>query len=91
MKKILILIIASFLFFASNAQTDTDISLTLNEFIIKFLENNYQILISQKDLEISENTHSCGKAGRLPTVTAGVSDAPQAGDGNRAILKAGDA
>jgi len=39
------------------------------------LENNFQIRISRKDIEIAENNNSWGLAGRFPTVTLGISQA----------------
>lgn len=75
MKKSIIILIALFSSFIINAQTDTIISLTLDESIIMGLKNNYQILISKKDFEISENNNTWGNAGMLPTVTAGISQA----------------
>ena len=75
MKKLIIIVTALLSAFISNAQTDTIISLTLDESIVIGLKNNYQILISQKDFEISENNNTWGNAGMLPTVTVGVSQA----------------
>ena len=73
MKKITTSIILIVLFFASNAQTDSIIKISLDDAVLKGLEYNYQILIGKKDLEISKNNNSWGKAGVYPTVTAGVS------------------
>ncbi|MCD4791653.1 MAG: TolC family protein [Bacteroidales bacterium] len=73
MKKITTSIILLVLFFASNAQTDSIIKISLDDAVLKGLEYNYQILIGKKDLEISKNNNTWGKAGVYPTVTAGVS------------------
>jgi outer membrane protein len=56
------------IFSLSHAQ-DT---LTLDQALQKGLENNYQILISQKSVEIAENNNSLGTAGLLPVITAGI-------------------
>ena len=57
----------------SYAQTDSVIFISLDDAVLKGLEYNYQILTGKKDLEVSKNNNSWGKAGRYPTVTAGVS------------------
>ncbi len=46
--------------------------LTLSEAIQKGLENNFNIRIARKDIEISKNNNSWGLAGRFPTLTLGV-------------------
>jgi len=73
MKKLILIILAIITSLASNSQTDSIIQLTLDDAIVKGLEHNYQILIGKKDLEVSENNNSWGKAGRYPTVTLGAS------------------
>jgi len=75
MKKITALVISILIFTISNAQTDSTIQISLDDAIVKALEHNYQILIGKKDLEVSKNNNSWGKAGRYPTVTVGASQA----------------
>jgi len=56
----------------SIAQETKDIS--LSEAIELTLKNNYQIQISQKNLEIAQIDNSWGNAGRYPTLTASFSN-----------------
>lgn len=74
MKRITTLAVLLLLFFVvSNAQTDSIIKISLDDAVLKGLEQNYQILISKKDLEVSVNNNSWGKAGMYPTVSIGAS------------------
>lgn len=73
MKKITLIILTLALSFFANAQTDSTINISLDNAIIKALEQNYQILIGKKDLEVSKNNNSWGKAGMYPTVSIGAS------------------
>ena len=73
MKKITLIILTLTVSIFANAQTDSIIKLSLDDAIVKGLENNYQILIGKKDLQISKNNNSWGKAGRYPTITIGAS------------------
>ncbi|NPA44346.1 MAG: TolC family protein [Chlorobi bacterium] len=75
MRKIITLSISILIFITSNAQNDSTIQISLDDAIIKALEHNYQVLIGKKDLEISKNNNSWGKAGRYPTVTIGANQA----------------
>ncbi|MEA2042481.1 MAG: TolC family protein [Bacteroidota bacterium] len=54
------------------AQEDTTAVLSLDDAISTGLKNNYQIQISEADVQIAENNNTAGNAGMLPTVTAGV-------------------
>jgi len=47
--------------------TDT-IDISLSDAIAKGLERNYQIKISEKDVEIASNNDAWGRAGRLPNI-----------------------
>ncbi|MBT3208057.1 MAG: TolC family protein [Bacteroidetes bacterium] len=64
-------------------------NLSLSEAIIKSLENNYQVQISELNLEIAKNNNSWGQAGRYPSLAFSLAqtnrfdDAPsQTGTGN---------
>ena len=57
-----------FIGFSSFGQTN----LSAQEAIFDALENNYQIIISEKQLEISEKNNSWSEAGAFPTVTLSV-------------------
>ncbi|MDF1549597.1 MAG: TolC family protein [Bacteroidales bacterium] len=69
--------------------TPTDsIDISLSEAVVKGLERNYQIKISQKDVEIAQNNDAWGRAGRLPNINFSLNqnnrydDTPaQTGDG----------
>jgi len=58
----------------SHSQSDTittatdTINLSLSDAIQKGLERNYQIKISEKDVQIAQNNDSWGRAGRLPNI-----------------------
>ena len=54
-----------------NAEAQND--LTLQDAIAKGLENNHNIVISQKQIEIAENSNTWAQAGRYPVITADVS------------------
>jgi outer membrane protein len=69
MKKLFLIILTVLSAILVHAQTDSIIEITLEDAVLKGLEQNYQILISQKDLEISTNNNTWGNAGRLPTVS----------------------
>ncbi len=73
MKKVILIVLTVAFSIISNAQNDSIIQISLDDAIVKALENNYQILIGKKDLEVSKNNNSWGKAGRYPTVTIGAS------------------
>ncbi len=73
MKKSILFIFAIIASLLVSAQTDSLISISLDEAIIKGLKENYQILIGNKELEIAKNNNDWGKAGRLPTVSLSVS------------------
>ena len=73
MKKITLIVLTITISIFANAQNDSTIQINLDDAIVKALENNYQILISKKDLEVSKNNNSWGKAGSYPTVTIGAS------------------
>lgn len=64
--------------------------LTLQKAIEKALENNYQIKISRKQLEIAENNNFIGRAGILPTLDAGGNFGQQTQSG-QTELPGGDA
>ena len=49
-------------------------NLTLQDAIQTGLENNYQILISEKNVEVAKNNNTWGTAGLYPTITAGVTN-----------------
>jgi outer membrane protein len=68
MKHLAILFILSISIIFVNAQEN----LTLAGAIQKALENNYQIKISELDLEIAKSNNSWGTAGRYPIVTTGL-------------------
>lgn len=57
------------------AQQPDKINLTLQEAITIGLKNNYNILISNKQVEIDKNNNSWGNAGRYPTITFNVTNA----------------
>ncbi len=71
MKKIITIILTVSIAIFANAQTDSTINISLDDAIVKALEHNYKILIGKKDLEVSKNNNSWGKAGSYPTVTIG--------------------
>lgn len=64
MKFICILILSTILVFSQE-------KLTLKKAIENALENNYQIKLSKKNIEIAVNNNNIGNAGFLPSITAG--------------------
>lgn len=71
MKKQLLVFIFSIFTLSISAQEE----LTLAGAIQKALENNYDIKISELNLEIAKNNNSWGTAGRYPIITAGINNA----------------
>ncbi len=53
--------------------TTAQVPLSLEDAIRKGLENNYQIRISNMNVEIAENNNTWGMAGRYPVLTLGAS------------------
>ncbi len=49
------------------------IELSLSQAIERGLEKNYQMIISRKNVEIAENNNTWGAAGRLPSISFGIS------------------
>ena len=69
MRKLISIMFLGLVFFSSsNGQQ----KLTLADAIERGLENNYSLRISNKSVEISEETNSWGAAGRYPTIDIGV-------------------
>lgn len=64
MNKIFLTLLTSLVLSPLWAQED----LSLNDAIRKGLENNYDILIEKRNVNIAENNNSWGEAGRLPKV-----------------------
>lgn len=56
----------------SAQETDSVRYINIDKAIDIGLQNNYEIRISNADLEIARNNNTAGNAGMLPTVTAGV-------------------
>jgi outer membrane protein len=54
------------------AQNQDTVYLSLDQALELGLQNNFQIQISNADLQIAENNNTLGNAGMLPTVTAGI-------------------
>lgn len=69
MKKVLLSIMLVFLSTTLIAQEN----LSLSDAINIGLENNYNLRISEKSVEISDENNSWGAAGRFPTIDVGVS------------------
>ena len=69
MKKAYSIIIGLLLGFSAMAQEN----LSLTDAIKTGLENNYQIRIMQKNIEIAENNNTWGNAGMLPSLSLSVS------------------
>ncbi|MCF8429707.1 MAG: TolC family protein [Bacteroidia bacterium] len=65
-KKIIIILVLSFLILGAKAQQ----ILTLNEALKIALANNYSIQLAKNDAEIAINSNYAGAAGMLPTVAA---------------------
>lgn len=68
MKQILYTICLSLLFAVS---TEAQEELSIEKAVAIGLENNFQIRISEKQLDIAENNNTWGKAGAYPTINLG--------------------
>jgi len=66
MKIFIILLVSFFTYHGVFAQTTT---LSLNDAINAALENNYGIIIGEKNIDVSTINNSWGKAGALPTIS----------------------
>ncbi len=72
MKKLTIILFIVFTsVFGFSQENDTINNLSLSDALSVGLKNNYQIRLSDKDVEIAENNNAIGKAGMLPNVSVG--------------------
>jgi len=58
----------TFFFFSLSANISAQENLTLSDAIQKGLENNYQVQIAKRNIEIAENNNTWNAAGRYPTI-----------------------